>query len=151
MSTPLRPQFFCSRPNGVLTPLVAVDELPASLSIRGAPRALSASDTQGMTSLGALVPRGHTYVVDADPVNVVQQSHARGYELQPALARLDSDDALPVNQRLALQAMQQQQQGYAQNWSAQNASANGWVVPTGGAGSGVGDGANGHGHKVCLL
>lgn len=151
MSTPLRPQFFCSRPNGVLTPLVAVDELPASLSIRGAPRALSPSDTQGMTSLGALVPRGHTYVVDADPVNVVQQSHARDYELQPALARLDSDDALPVNQRLALQAMQQQQ-GYAQNWSAQNAPANGWVVPAGGAGSGVGGGgANGHGHKVCLL
>ncbi|RMJ23440.1 hypothetical protein PHISP_05693 [Aspergillus sp. HF37] len=151
MSTPLHPQFFCSRPNGVLTPLVAVDELPASLSIRGAPRALSPSDTQGMTSLGALDPRGQTYVVDAVPVQV-QQSHVRDYELQPALARLDSDDALSVNRRLALQAMaqQQQQQGYAQNWSVQNASsANGWVVPAaGGAGSGVGGGGmNGHGHK----
>ena len=50
MATPSRPQFFCTRPDGTLTPLVALDELPTSVTIRGISRTLNAGETQGMTS-----------------------------------------------------------------------------------------------------
>ncbi|KAL1953408.1 hypothetical protein VTO42DRAFT_2847 [Malbranchea cinnamomea] len=64
MAVPLRPQHFASRQDGTLTALIAVDELPSFISIRGVPRVLSQSDTQGMTSLGILPARGQTYTVD---------------------------------------------------------------------------------------
>ncbi|EEP75726.1 predicted protein [Uncinocarpus reesii 1704] len=64
MDASLRPQFFISRQDGSLTPLVAVDELPPLMSIRGVPRLLSQNETQGMTSLGSANHRGQFYVVD---------------------------------------------------------------------------------------
>ena len=120
MTSPIRPQFFCARPNGTLTPLIALDELPAHISIRGVPRILSPSDTQGMTSLGTVNPRAQFYIVDGVPVN-----HARGvtshsnqlvreFVLQSSLLRAAADDSLPVSQRLALQGLLQQ--GLSQNW-----------------------------------
>ncbi|WEW57621.1 hypothetical protein PRK78_003088 [Emydomyces testavorans] len=64
MDSSLRPQFFVSRQDGSLTALIAVDELPPLMSIRGVPRLLSQNDTQGMTSLGSANHRGQFYVVD---------------------------------------------------------------------------------------
>jgi hypothetical protein len=40
MASPGTAQFFTTRPSGVLTPLIAVDELPAHVSIRGVTRTL---------------------------------------------------------------------------------------------------------------
>ncbi|KAI1938695.1 hypothetical protein LOZ66_003498 [Ophidiomyces ophidiicola] len=69
MDTSLRPQFFISRQDGSLTALIAVDELPLHMSIRGIPRLLNQNDTQGMTSLGSANHRGLFYSVDHFPQN----------------------------------------------------------------------------------
>lgn len=61
-------QFFCIRPDGSITPLVPVDELPAYISIRGVPANLMVSETHGMTSLGTLNPRREPFIVDTDNV-----------------------------------------------------------------------------------
>ncbi|CAG8028376.1 unnamed protein product [Penicillium salamii] len=50
-------RFFCARPDGTLTPLVALDDFPPGVMIRDLPRNLSAGDTQGMTSCGLASPR----------------------------------------------------------------------------------------------
>lgn len=144
MSAPIRPQFFCSRPNGTLTPLVAVDELPTHLSLCGIPRVLSPSETQGMTSLGTVSHRAQTYTVDgvshlgASSGNGNANHRSRDFELQSSLARVMADENISPNQRLALQTVVQQ--GIAQNWAVPGASANGWVVPGAPAGG-----------KVCSL
>lgn len=120
MASPIRPQFFCARPNGTLTPLIALDELPAHISVRGVPRVLSPSDTQGMTSLGTVNPRAQFYIVDGVPVSqargVTGSSNqlVRDFELHSSILRAAADDSLPVAQRLALQSLLQQ--GLSQNW-----------------------------------
>ncbi|KAE8363966.1 hypothetical protein BDV27DRAFT_165140 [Aspergillus caelatus] len=141
MSSPLRPQFFCARPNGTITPLIAVDELPSHISIRGVPRTLSANETQGMTSLGTVSPRAQTYIIDGlVPASTRASSgpRSRDFDLQASLMRLVSDENVPANQRLAVNALLQQ--GISQNWFMSNASTSSWLVPsssgcTGGSGS----------------
>ncbi|EKV07282.1 Zinc finger, CCCH-type [Penicillium digitatum] len=64
MVTTSRPQFFCTRPDGTLTPLVAVDELPSNVTIRGVSRTLNAGETQGMTSCGLATQRSESWSVD---------------------------------------------------------------------------------------
>jgi hypothetical protein len=64
MTEPLRPQHFITRQNGTMVPLVALDELPATVSIRGVPRALSPYDVAGMTALGTVESQHRQYVVD---------------------------------------------------------------------------------------
>ncbi|KAJ5138484.1 uncharacterized protein N7515_003332 [Penicillium bovifimosum] len=64
MPTRGRPQFFCARPDGTLTPLIAVDELQAEVTVRGVPRTLTARETQGMLSCGRASPRPEPWVVD---------------------------------------------------------------------------------------
>lgn len=61
----LRPQYFLSRPDGTLTALVAVDELPNNFVIHGVPHVLGQGDTAGMTSLGTVASRGQVYSVHA--------------------------------------------------------------------------------------
>ncbi|KAJ5961705.1 hypothetical protein N7501_006646 [Penicillium viridicatum] len=73
MATPGRPQFFCTRPDGTLTPLVALDELPTNVTISGVSRTLSAGETQGMTSCGLATQRAEPW-----SVNGVTQSSERG-------------------------------------------------------------------------
>ncbi|KAE8394217.1 hypothetical protein BDV23DRAFT_18142 [Aspergillus alliaceus] len=142
MSSPLRPQFFCARPNGTLTPLIAADELPSHISIRGIPRTLSANETQGMTSLGTVSPRAQTYVIDGLAPSSTRASstaaspRSRDFDLQASLMRLVSDENVPASQRLAVNALLQQ--GISQNWFMTNASTSGWLVPgvSGGTASG---------------
>ncbi|KAL8794574.1 MAG: hypothetical protein Q9195_002909 [Heterodermia aff. obscurata] len=52
MSGPPRPQFFVARPDGSLTPMIAVDELPSEIRIVGVPATITPAGTQNMTSLG---------------------------------------------------------------------------------------------------
>lgn len=137
----LRPQFFCTRPNGTLTPLIAVDDLPSHISIRGVPRILSPSDTQGMTSLGTVSPRAQSYVVEGMPPALTRPSSAnaashrpRDYDLQASLMRMAADESAPASQRMAVNALLQQ--GIAQNWCVASPSSNGWMVPNNGGGGG---------------
>ncbi|ERF68860.1 hypothetical protein EPUS_04512 [Endocarpon pusillum Z07020] len=64
MTEPLRPQHFITRQNGTMVPLVALDELPATVSIRGVPRNLSAYDVAGMKCLGTVESQHRQYIVD---------------------------------------------------------------------------------------
>lgn len=64
MTSSGRPLFFCSRPNGSLTPLIAIDELPSTVSIRGVSRNLTPGDTQGMTSCGVATARYDPWTVE---------------------------------------------------------------------------------------
>lgn len=67
MATPGRPQFFCTRPDGTLTPLIAVDELPINVIICGVSRTLNAGETQGMTSCGLATQRAEPWTVNGVP------------------------------------------------------------------------------------
>jgi hypothetical protein len=61
----LRPQFWVLRPpTNTMVPLIAVDELPPTITIRGVPRLLEAKDLTGMTMAGPAESRHRTYVVD---------------------------------------------------------------------------------------
>lgn len=64
MIEPLRPQYFITRQNGIMVPLVALDELPVTVSLRGVPRTLSPYDVAGMTSLGTVESHHRQYVVE---------------------------------------------------------------------------------------
>ncbi|PYH46781.1 uncharacterized protein BP01DRAFT_390457 [Aspergillus saccharolyticus JOP 1030-1] len=130
MSSPIRPQFFCTRPNGTLTPLVAVDELPSHISIRGVPRILSASETQGMTSLGTVNSRLQCYVVEGTrPSSGAAPGHrSRDNDVQSTLMRLASDENVPASQRVAISALLQH--GLSQNWFSTPPSSSNWLVPT---------------------
>ncbi|KAL4887046.1 hypothetical protein BJY04DRAFT_213009 [Aspergillus karnatakaensis] len=139
MSNVLRAQFFCSRPDGTLTPLVAVDELPANITIRGVPRVLSPGETQGMTSLGSLSSRGQCFTVEgaAAPASRPPSTGAgatghrtRGHDLHASLLRMIADENIPANQRMALSSMMQQ--SVSSTWHGNNPSTAGWLVPNNG-------------------
>ena len=69
----LRPQFWVLRPQtNNMVPLIAVDELPPTITIRGVPRSLEAKDLTSMTMAGSAESRHRTYVVDMP--NEVQTS-----------------------------------------------------------------------------
>lgn len=57
-------KYFGSRPDGSLTPLVPVDELPDHISIRGVPPRLSIEQSYGMTGLSMSDQRPVPFVVD---------------------------------------------------------------------------------------
>ncbi|KAI9368774.1 hypothetical protein BJX61DRAFT_198734 [Aspergillus egyptiacus] len=136
MSSLPHPQFFCARPDGTLTPLVAVDELPAHISIRGVPRVLSPHETNGMRSLGTVYFHG-VYAVDgatpaaSRPSSTGTAAHrSRNYDMQ-SFMNLINDENIPPSQRLALSA--QIQQAHPQNWHPSNAptaASSGWLVPS---------------------
>ncbi|GKZ35567.1 hypothetical protein AbraIFM66950_006266 [Aspergillus brasiliensis] len=130
MSAAIRPQYFCTRPNGTFTPLIAVDELPSHISIRGAPRVLAASETQGMTSLGIVQTRPQSYVVEGlSPASTRGTSttssghRTRDSDLQAALMRVLADECLPANERLAITSLIQH--GLSRGMFASNSSGNG--------------------------
>ncbi|KAF3407799.1 hypothetical protein DPV78_001426 [Talaromyces pinophilus] len=63
----IRPQFFLVRENDTIVPLIALDELPADITIPGVARNLGMADTGGMTSVGKVPSRGAIYVVLSVP------------------------------------------------------------------------------------
>ncbi|KAH0845992.1 hypothetical protein FOPE_11588 [Fonsecaea pedrosoi] len=62
---PLRPEFFVTRQNGAMVPLIAMDELPIHVQVEGVPRSLSAFDTAGMTGVGVRDARHEYYVIES--------------------------------------------------------------------------------------
>ncbi|KAJ5679640.1 hypothetical protein N7462_007884 [Penicillium macrosclerotiorum] len=103
MSSQARPSFFCTRPNGVLTPLVAVDDLPSHIIIRGVSRTLTAGDTQGMTSCGVAAPRSEPWTIDGTvpPVQGVANEDDLA-ELQAVLLKIMADDNIASHLRLSI-------------------------------------------------
>ncbi|KAK6365887.1 hypothetical protein LTS17_010853 [Exophiala oligosperma] len=61
----LKPQFFLTRQNGAMVPLVAMDEMPIHVQIRGVPRSLTAFEIAGMTPLGLVESRHEYHIVEA--------------------------------------------------------------------------------------
>ncbi|OJD12847.1 hypothetical protein ACJ73_09290 [Blastomyces percursus] len=75
----MQPEFCISRPNGAVTALIAVDELPPFVTIRGVPRCLGKiDDANGMENLGTVNARGQFYTID---VAVNGNTHAVNAEM----------------------------------------------------------------------
>jgi hypothetical protein len=64
-STQLKPQFFVTRQNGAMVPLIAMDELPLHVRIQGVPRTLDPFQIAGMQAAGAADSRHQFYVVES--------------------------------------------------------------------------------------
>jgi hypothetical protein len=61
----IKPQFFLTRQNGSVVPMIAMDELPIHVQIRGVSRNLCAmDDTAGMTSVGLVQARHQFYEIE---------------------------------------------------------------------------------------
>ncbi|KAK6440778.1 hypothetical protein LTR95_003002 [Oleoguttula sp. CCFEE 5521] len=65
---PLRPSYFIARPDGVLVPLVPVDELSPQIRLTGTGRSLNYQDTFGMQYVGTLPYTGKYYDLETDQV-----------------------------------------------------------------------------------
>ena len=63
MSGSPRPEYFVARADGTLTPMIAVDELPSTILILGAPATITPAGTQNMISLGLKERSPQPYVV----------------------------------------------------------------------------------------
>ncbi|KAG9780432.1 hypothetical protein KCU88_g3706, partial [Aureobasidium melanogenum] len=61
----LKPQYFVTRQNGAMVPLIAMDELPIHVQIRGVSRILDPYDIGGMICVGVSESRHQYYVVEA--------------------------------------------------------------------------------------
>ncbi|EXJ94839.1 hypothetical protein A1O1_03237 [Capronia coronata CBS 617.96] len=61
----LKPQFFVTRQNGVMVPLIAMDELPVHVQLRNVPRILDPYNIAGMIGVGFYESRHQYYVVEA--------------------------------------------------------------------------------------
>lgn len=63
MTDHLKPQHFLVRENGIIVPLVAMDELPHHIRIEGVPRNMTIDQTAGMSSVGPVSARHQQYNV----------------------------------------------------------------------------------------
>lgn len=63
-SSYLWPSYFVERPDGTLTALIEVDQLPDLIQIKGVPPKLFAVDTAGMTSVGVKKGSQKKYSID---------------------------------------------------------------------------------------
>ncbi|KAF3388502.1 hypothetical protein F1880_004289 [Penicillium rolfsii] len=107
MSSQVRPSFFCSRPNGSLTPLIALDDLPAGVTIRGISRTLTPGETQGMISCGTSESRSEPWTLEGvTPAGKdTTASNEDASELQAVLLKILSDDSVPTHLRMAINAI----------------------------------------------
>lgn len=104
MSSQVRPSFFTSRPNGSLTPLIALDDLPAGVTVRGISRTLTAGETQGMISCGSSKPRSEPWTLEGvAPASKGAIANDEGSpELQGVLLKIIADDNVPTPLRMAI-------------------------------------------------
>ena len=65
MSTSPHPRCFITRSDGIMTPLIAVDELPNYVRIVGVSATMTPAETQGMLSLGVISRSEGRYIVQA--------------------------------------------------------------------------------------
>lgn len=64
MAEVLRPQFFVTRQNGAMVPLIAVDELPPDLTLVDVPRELTSHDIHDMKGVGTHQNRHRRYIIE---------------------------------------------------------------------------------------
>lgn len=104
MGSQARPVFFCTRPNGTMTPLIAVDDLPTHINIRGVTRTINPGETQGMISCGVAVPQCQPWLVDA-LTSTAQNVNMAGdaSELVELLAKMVDEGHVPNNMRIQVQ------------------------------------------------
>ncbi|KAJ6083921.1 hypothetical protein N7486_010721 [Penicillium sp. IBT 16267x] len=93
-----RPAFFCARPGGGLTPMVPLDELPPTISIRGVPRTITPADTQGMTSCGMARARTEPWAIEGASTMAPPNQNDL-IELKSILIKMISDNSLPAYHR----------------------------------------------------
>lgn len=76
----LKPQYFVTRQNGSMVPLIAMDELPPHVRIGNVSRNLSAWDIAGMTGVGVAPTRHEFYVVEGinNAVPIVAEGNKGG-------------------------------------------------------------------------
>lgn len=91
----LPPQFWVLRPQtNTMVPLIAVDELPPTITIRGVPRSLEAKDLTGMTMAGSADSRHRTHIVDMPNEALANHTPPSGY--LTGLGLQDSAFAIPA-------------------------------------------------------
>lgn len=80
----LKPQFFVTRQNGNMVPLIAMDELPPSIRIHDVKRTLSPHDISGMTGVGIYGSRHVQHIIEGptQPPLIDQNLPASGYSPQ---------------------------------------------------------------------
>ena len=88
MSSSPRPLYFISRGNGILTPLIAADELPSFIKIASVPATISIADTANMQSLGEKAHSGQFYGVELtgnSPINALEKLSPKATDTQTGL------------------------------------------------------------------
>lgn len=96
-STIPRPQYFISRLDGTLTPLVAVDELPSSIRIAGVSAVISQAATVNMMSLGVKDRSKTKYIVEVLDESVCSASkRSNSIESIPNVLEKEISDQNPV-------------------------------------------------------
>ncbi|OQN97028.1 hypothetical protein B0A48_16832 [Cryoendolithus antarcticus] len=100
---PLRPSYFIARPDGVLVPLVPVDELSPQIRLPGTGRFLTYQETFGMQYVGTLPYTGKYYDLDAArmisgaaslPLSISAPWHAPIPHHSPSEKRFLASDAM---------------------------------------------------------
>lgn len=95
-----RPAHFLRRTDGTITPLVAVDELPAFLHIVGVSRLLTKAQTEGLISVGTLPRSSKLYAVHMmDPQSEAGSDNesVKTIEMQPASSRASNATSIKGN------------------------------------------------------
>lgn len=105
----LKPQFFVTRQNGAMVPLIAMDELPIHLQLRHVPRLLDPYNIAGMTSVGVFESRHRFYVVESlnnAKSSFIDSIHAlpsvRGQVAMPKASFPEASDRTSVPRRPVL-------------------------------------------------
>lgn len=98
-SQQLKPQFFVTRQNGAMVPLIAMDEVPIHVHIHGVPRTMSAFEIAGMTGVGPVDARHEFYVVES-------LNNTKSIPFMPpnATSAINSADSTPLLQSSDLAA-----------------------------------------------
>ncbi|CEO59977.1 Putative C-x8-C-x5-C-x3-H type zinc finger protein [Penicillium brasilianum] len=107
MSSQMRPSFFCSRPNGSLTPLIALDDFPVGVNVRGVSRTLTPGDTQGMISCGSAEPRSEPWDLEGSVPGSrgTIASKEDLAALQSVLFKIMADDNVSTELRMAIKGI----------------------------------------------
>lgn len=77
----LLPQFCVYRPDGTLSPLLALDELPPYVQVLGLPRSMRQTVPNNMTRIATAYHPGRYYSVDAPALNAAGNPGAAAYGL----------------------------------------------------------------------
>ncbi|KAI9813628.1 MAG: hypothetical protein M1827_003699 [Pycnora praestabilis] len=116
MTDPFRPTWFVARGNGILVPVIAVDELPANITLVGAPRAMTVEDVrQGMTSLGHVPFTGRVYSIENNQLPV--DTSTISYNVPDAFAMTQQPQGTGQDHVRTLQTQGQGQRQLAGNVS----------------------------------